>query len=73
MGRLLLVLLIVALIICAILFGPLLVIWGINTLLLGYIPGAGQIPYTLFTWQWFAALLTGGIGVGSFSRGSRSS
>ena len=47
-------------IVACVLFGPLLLIWGINTLILGYIPNAGQIPYELFTYQWSAALLCGG-------------
>lgn len=48
-------------IVACVLFGPLLLIWGINTLILGYIPNAGQIPYGLFTYQWAASLLCGGI------------
>jgi hypothetical protein len=40
------------LIVAAIIFGPLLTIWAINTLF------GTQIPFTLSTW--FAALLLGG-------------
>jgi hypothetical protein len=54
------ILLALVFIVACVLFGPLLLIWGINTLILGYIPNSGQIPYELFTHQWAAALLCGG-------------
>ena len=65
-GVLLAVVFVLAIFVAAILFLPLLTIWVINTLILGYIPGAGLIPYELFTWQWFAALLGGGTLAGLF-------
>ena len=49
-----------AVIIALVLFGPLLTIWGINTLILKHITGAALMSYGLFTWEWFAALLMGG-------------
>lgn len=57
---------VVAFIIAAILFGPLLTIWVINTLILRNIDGATTMPYSLFTVYWWAALLGGGIIGGLF-------
>jgi hypothetical protein len=46
-----------------IVYGPLLTLWCLNMLVIGPLQGA-LLPYELFTWQWLAALLSGGVVIG---------
>ena len=48
-------------IVAAVIYGPVLTMWGINMLVLYHIPGASPLPYELFTGYWWASLLGGGL------------